>query len=620
MTETPASLIIFLILHLFSALPVTQRLLHGLQLDGYAFRLRSLKNKRFLKSYLPASAVPLIGIAVLGVLYACGVGRAAGFYTALSAVVLGGASAFFAKPAPAKKKLVYTNRVKRLTATATVLPQGVLAAGAFGAFGGAGGYADLFLICLYPIVFPLFFAVAHHLVLPFENLNRRRYAVRAAKTLAARGDLIKIGITGSFGKTSVKNFLNAMLQKRYNTLMTESSYNTPMGIALTVKELQPHHEVFIAEMGARKKGDIKALAKMTRPDHAIITGAYPQHMKTFKTFENVLNTKLELAAHMKKEGVLAAVYDCCALRERIEYLREADDGAEKAGLIGAGGVQKNPRGGHGVNSSSTDTAQRRDARVVESGVREGDFSRAGKGRVGTRKAGRIGAGDAKVRTGKGELRKGAGGVLPEDVIFAGLSPEAHVYADNISASAEGSRFRFVHPGGETEMQTRVLGRHNIMNIVTAAALALKLGISPFEIREVVAELKAVPHRLELIDGGGVTVIDDSFNSNIEGTKAAFDVIGLFSARKVLLTPGLVELGNMETEANEDLGRRAAAVFDAVLLIGKRATAIKRGLLGVGFAGEIKVYGSLKEAQEDFKLTLEPGDVLLIENDLPDNYD
>jgi UDP-N-acetylmuramyl pentapeptide synthase len=607
------------VLNFAGSLPAAKRLLLILQLEGYVFRPKSLKNKRFLNAYIPSALAALSGTAAF---VAFGLSNATSIYGVIAACAVsaaGTAAALFAKCPPAKKKLVCTMRVKRFSAVIFAAAIGALAAAVVicvnvSVFGG------FILLCMYPALFPVLFMATHFTVLPLENLNRRRYAVRAARTLASRTDLLKIGITGSFGKTSVKNFLDAMLKKRYNTLTSEGSFNTPMGIALTVKKLRSHHEVFIAEMGARRRGDIKILTKMTNPDFAIITGVYPQHMETFKTLDNVLVTKTELAAYMKREGTLVASYDCEPLRNRIRSLRPAEETKNSAGVRLHGKYYSVPRGGT--------------AKLFPLGIGVSYFRALRKRGVSGNAALKNGAaesfppdrGSAYLR---GLKKNGRGGfrkrnfseyAVPNTVVFAGLSPEADVYADCITATKDGSRFTLKFADGEIDAETRVIGRHNIMNIVMAAALALKMGVTPSDIAEAVSELKPVPHRLELIGGGCITVIDDSFNSNIEGTKAAFDAVRLFSSRKVLLTPGLVELGDEETAANEDLGRRAAEVFDVVLLIGKRARAIKRGLEHAGFKGETAVYGSLAEAQEDFKHRLDPGDVLLIENDLPDNYD
>ena len=131
------------------------------------------------------------------------------------------------------------------------------------------------------------------------------------------------------------------------------------------------------------------------------------------------------------------------------------------------------------------------------------------------------------------------------------------------------------------------------------------------------------HRLQLIRGaGGVTVIDDAFNANPAGAKAAMEVLAGFPGRRICVTPGMVELGEEEKELNRIFGRQMAAACSIAILIGKkRSEPLHEGLREGGFAEEnIHVVASLDEATALLARTTQPGDVVLFENDLPDNYD
>lgn len=169
----------------------------------------------------------------------------------------------------------------------------------------------------------------------------------------------------------------------------------------------------------------------------------------------------------------------------------------------------------------------------------------------------------------------------------------------------------------------LLGRHNVYNILAAATVALEFGMSLHEIAEAVKTLESTPHRLQLIRGaGGVTVIDDAFNANPVGARMALEVLDEFKlGKKVLVTPGLIELGDKEYEENKRLGVVAANVCDLVFLVGsKRTIPIFDGLREAGFP-EASVYieKNLNGVTERFKNLLMAGDVVLFENDLPDNY-
>ncbi|MBO6263034.1 MAG: UDP-N-acetylmuramoyl-tripeptide--D-alanyl-D-alanine ligase, partial [Clostridia bacterium] len=130
--------------------------------------------------------------------------------------------------------------------------------------------------------------------MPFDRLNYILSINKCKKKLAKKNDLIKIGITGSCGKTSVKNILAAMLSVDYKVYATPKSYNTPLGICKSVSKMNDDTEVFIAEMGARNKGDIKELTNIVKPEIGVITGVTEQHLETFGSLENIKDTKFEL--------------------------------------------------------------------------------------------------------------------------------------------------------------------------------------------------------------------------------------------------------------------------------------------------------------------------------------
>jgi UDP-N-acetylmuramoyl-tripeptide--D-alanyl-D-alanine ligase len=139
----------------------------------------------------------------------------------------------------------------------------------------------------------------------------------------------------------------------------------------------------------------------------------------------------------------------------------------------------------------------------------------------------------------------------------------------------------------------------------------------------------VEHRLQLIKGaGGVTVIDDAFNSNPAGAAAALEVLADFNdadaTRIVVVTPGIIELGELQSEANERFGLHAATVADHLIVVGKlNRDAIVRGAQGApdqDTKAEVIVVDTLNQATEHLKTLLRPGDVVLFENDLPDQYE
>ncbi len=430
-------------------------------------------------------------------------------------------------PRPAKKKFVVTARVKRLFVTYVVL-------------------TVIFLViseAVYIGVLPFIPALANLINNPVENRINKYYIDDAKRILKEHEGLRIIGITGSYGKTSVKYYLTTLLSEGFRVLMTPESYNTPMGIVRTIREhMQPTHEVFVCEMGARHLHDIKEITDIVHPDDGILTSIGYQHLETFHSLENIVSTKYELL--------------------------DAVDEKEKA----EGGKQ------------------------------------AGK--------------HLKFVNGDNEIiRKN---MKYTDAITYGVSEGNDYRATDIKVSSAGTTFTVTAPSGETcEFNTRLVGQHNVENIVGAIAAANSLGIPMTKLRMAVRRLQSVPHRLELNRHGNVSILDDAYNSNPNGAKVAIDTLGLFEGQvKILVTPGMVELGEKEDEYNKEFGAQAAGVCDYIITVGeKNSASIKAGALEAGFDPErIFVKNTLNEATAlMYELDAGRDKVILLENDLPDNY-
>lgn len=450
---------------------------------------------------------------------------------------------YFGGEKRAKKKvpLVYTRRMLRLiisfsvltvlfsviamigtNALSTLLPQGSI----------LKNYR-YFILCFSPALVPYTVLLAYYINKPLEKRINKKFVKKAESALEARKDLIKIGITGSYGKTSVKEILKAFLSMKYEVLSTPESYNTPLGISKTVNNLDDNDKIFIAEMGARRQGDIKELTKMVKPDIAVITGVTAQHLETFKTLKAIESAKYELIANM-------------------------------------------PAGGKAYFSSDNDIT----AKMYE----KCPYS--------------------KVLAGTGDKTRGS------------------VYAENVVISLSGSKFTLVINGEKVDIETRLLGAHNVSNVALAAAVAADLGVSLKDIALAAASLKPVRHRLERIDGkNGVIVIDDGYNSNPEGFKRAIELLSAHGGKKYVVTPGFVELGFSENEYNFKAGELMAGVADKAILVGRGgALHVKEGLLYKGYdPANILMVADLDEAKLKLTELLHPGDAVLFENDLMDKY-
>ncbi len=211
-------------------------------------------------------------------------------------VILGLIIVVLLKPHKYIIKLQFTSRIIRLSVTIVtimiipfvILPQ---------------AHLIFFTIELFFLPFILF--ISNIINTPLENFIKKIYLNVAKKKLNQNKNLIKIAITGSYGKTTTKNILNHLLCLNYISLATPKSYNTLMGITKTINQsLKSTTEVFIMEMGAFKKGEIRKMVKEFPPDISVITEVGPQHLSTFKSIEGVLQAKLEIVSNQPYESSL----------------------------------------------------------------------------------------------------------------------------------------------------------------------------------------------------------------------------------------------------------------------------------------------------------------------------
>ena len=207
------------------------------------------------------------------------------------------------------KPLVYTARVKRQIVVLSLLTILVFI---------LLWIADikwLFPVCAYLLPWILVFPMAW-ITSPVEALVRNRYLNEAKEILRDHKDLIKIGITGSYGKTSTKNIMQAMISEQFYSLMTPASYNTPMGITRTIREmLKPVYQVFVCEMGADHVGDIEELMNFVHPTIGVVTSIGPQHLNTFGSQENITKEKMKMIEMLPADGFGILNYDNPFIRE-----------------------------------------------------------------------------------------------------------------------------------------------------------------------------------------------------------------------------------------------------------------------------------------------------------------
>lgn len=201
--------------------------------------------------------------------------------------------------------------------------------------------------------------------------------------------------------------------------------------------------------------------------------------------------------------------------------------------------------------------------------------------------------------------------------------QASYTVKDIIYNETGTIFTIVFNGKEIVLHTKLVGECNISNLVAAVIIALKLEVPEEKIRYAVEKIEQVEHRLNLKrTPGGVTIIDDAFNSNPVGSHMAMDVLAKFEkGQRIVITPGMIELGDKQYEHNESLGRKIAECADVAIIVGNyNKDALISGVMAGGMAQEkVKPVATFKEAQVVLASIVRAGDAVLYENDLPDTF-
>ncbi len=176
-----------------------------------------------------------------------------------------------------------------------------------------------FGLLLFDLLIPDIMSITVLVLQPFAVVARQRTLWRARKKRAQIPNLIVIGVTGSYGKTSTKEFLALILSHKFNVLKTKKHQNSEIGVAQCIlKGLGPEHEIFIAEMGAYSRGGIKLICKMVQPKIGILTGINQQHMATFGSQENIIKTKFELIESLPQDGIAILNWDNEFIKSKLK--------------------------------------------------------------------------------------------------------------------------------------------------------------------------------------------------------------------------------------------------------------------------------------------------------------
>ncbi len=383
------------------------------------------------------------------------------------------------------KPLVWTGRVKRF-------------------------FAALFIFALFTffitkttlLIIPIFAAWIGSIIV--EKILFNGFKNQAQEKLESRNDLIIVGVTASYGKTSMKNFIAHILSKKYNVYATPRSVNTLGGIIKDINvDLPNDAEIYVVEMGARETHDIYDITKLVNPQYVVVGTIGPAHIEYFKSLERIRNTKMEITKSNRLKHAWVHI-------------------------------------------------------------------------------------SAKVKS-----------TNPKIELFGHDIKDIKATLEGVCFSLDGSYYC-----------ANILGDFNAVNLAAAIKVAKELGVEDEQIKQALQELQPVEHRLQKIEAGGKIIIDDSFNGNIDGMLSSFELASTYEGRKVVITPGLVEV---DDKLNIQVAKRANEVFDLVVVTGELNYEIFKEQID----GQKLMHLKDKSQFESFLVeNTKAGDLILFANDAP----
>ncbi len=402
-------------------------------------------------------------------------------------------------------------------------------------------------IALLAVLFtPFVFSVSLCLIYPFEKMTRvliYALASRKIRSFHQKNQLTIIGITGSYGKSTTKSFINQILSLKFNTLATPKSVNTPLAIALlTLRKLTKKHRFFIVEMGAYKIGEIKELCQIVNPQIGIVTGISNQHLALFGNQENINKAKSELLDNLTSGGLAiinkqSAYLPIIPQEKMLKIIFYEDKKFLEETVLNP--LKKPPK--------------EQVARVPACRT----------GREGLPTAGRQTA------------------LSNVPVAFDATSqPRLTVARNEVSTGGKETRDRIWNKNytKESYINHAPIPDFLKINLEPALILAKLYNIDDKEIEKKLSNLNLPQKTMQKIKGyGNATIIDDSYNSSFEGTIAALEYLQKLKGKKIVVMPCLIELGQESLIIHHKIGEKLAKLVDfAVITTADYFTAIKKG--------------------------------------------
>ena len=391
------------------------------------------------------------------------------------------------------------------------------------------GNIDTFSAMLaFDILTPAIVSVIVLFFQPFAVLGRNQIIKKASEKRAQFQNLLVIGITGSYGKTSTKEFLATILSERFKVLKTAEHQNSEVGISQCIlNDLKPEHEIFICEMGAYNRGGIKLLCDIAKPKIGILTGINEQHMAIFGSQKNIVKGKYELIESLPEDGLAIFNGDneyCFELYKRTLIKKRV----------------------YGLQSSISG--------------------------------------------------------LPLDIL-----------AYNVRAEKDFITFRVALRDEIADFKVNLMGSQNISNVLAAVICARELGMTLEEISKACQKIESWQSGFQLKKGiNGLNIIDATYSANPDGVISHLEYLKIWSEKKVIVMPCLIELGRASKEVHKRIGQKIGEVCDLSIITTKdRFEEIQEG------AGDKALFiENPKEIFEKLKSFCNPGDLILLENRVP----
>ena len=322
-----------------------------------------------------------------------------------------------------------------------------------------------------------------------------------------------IGITGSVGKTSTKEFISAVLAQKYNVHKTGGNFNNELGVPITLFGLEEEHEVAVIEMGISGFGEMTRLSKMVRPDICVITNIGYCHLENLGDRDGVLRAKTEMFQYLSADGTIILCHDDDKLRTVTDY--------------------------HGIRPTF------------------------------------YGTGNDEYRA-ENITEKGLDGIGCTLIHGLSRDESRSIPSIPQSPSGDSSLYQR-EPEIRIDVTIPTMGRHNVLNALCAMAVGTQLGLTPEEIKRGLESFENVGSRNHIIKTDTLTIIDDCYNANPTSTKAGLDTLSKLGGRRVAILGDMKELGTDEIALHREVGAYAKEVgIDMLVAVGPLSEATAEG--------------------------------------------